>query len=379
MTKSVCRNVVAHAAPRRTAAAWPRAIATLALVSACSRGAAPPAPEAAHTAAADTAAAPKGLSVRPSVAREVPQLVPVLGSLTSSRRTQLAANAAGRVTAVFVERGARVQAGQILLALDVRAAHNAAKEARANLQNLHAMQQIARADCARTEALHRKEAISEQEYERGMAQCREADAQYEAAQARQQEAARTLDDGQVRAPFAGIVSARSVDVGDYVRQDSPVATLLVPDPLRLQCGVPEAYAQSAKAGTALHFGVAAYPGREFCGEIKYVSGEVRADTRDIVVEAEVHNASGELLPGMFATAALTVGRRTLPAVPKSALVASGEDHLVFVVEGGVLHARVVRPGRAVGDEVALEGGLQVGEQVVVAPGPTVADGQTLAK
>lgn len=321
--------------------------------------------------------APEKFATQASVAREVPQLVPVLGALASSRRTQLAANASGRVTTVQVERGARVVAGQVLLTLDVRAANNVAKEARANLQNLQAMQQVARGDCARTESLHKKGAISEQEYDRGMAACREADAQFEAAQARTQEAMRTLQDGQVRAPFAGIISERSVDVGDYVRQDSPVATLLVPDPLRLQCGVPERYAVHARPGTAIYFEVAAYPGREFCGEVKYVSGEVRTQTRDIVVEAEVHNGSGELMAGMFATAQLTVGTRTLPAVPASAVVAAGEEHVVYVVERNALRARVVRPGRRIGEEWVIESGLGVGETVVSSPKKDIVDGQKL--
>lgn len=309
--------------------------------------------------------------------RQVPQLVPVLGSLVAERRTQLAANAAGRVVAVQCERGQMVEQNQILLTLDVRSATNAAKEARANLENLRVQRQNAKADCDRFEALHKKQAITQQEYERTMAGCHEADAQLQAAEARVEEALRTLKDGEVRAPFAGLISERAVNVGDYVRQDSPVATLLVPDPLRLQVGIPEAYAAAAKPERRIVFTVAAYPGREFEGTVRYVSGEVRTQTRDILVEASVPNPNHELLAGMFATAFLVAGERELPVVPKTALRPLGDGFVVFVVREGIVEQHAVRTGRQLGDVVAIESGLAVGDRVVDRPESDLIDGQSV--
>jgi hypothetical protein len=116
------------------------------------------------------------------------------------------------------------------------------------------------------------------------------------------------------------------------------------------------------------------PDRLFTATVKFMGGEIREATRDLVVEAVTDNHDHALLPGMFVTAQLPVGEVTLPVVPAKALVHRDENDVVFVVVDGHLLERVVQLGPRVKDLVAIADGVKKGEQVVVSPPADAADG-----
>jgi membrane fusion protein (multidrug efflux system) len=237
--------------------------------------------------------------------RLVPKTLAVTGSLEADQRTDLAANASGRVVRTFVERGDHVKAGAIIAQLDARAASLTQSEAQANVKSLDEQLAAVRAECARDDALLAKGAISQAEYDRQASQCRTQTASEEAARVRISEAARVVQDAAIRAPFAGVISERYVNVGDYVTASSKVVTLLVDDPLRLKLTVPEPAIPFAREGVTVTFEVLGLPDRTFSAPIRYVGREVRATTRDLVDEAIVDNHDRLLLPGMFATVQLS--------------------------------------------------------------------------
>ncbi len=158
------------------------------------------------------------------------------------------------------------------------------------------------------------------------------------------QAVQTLTDSSIRAPFSGVIAERFVHVGDYVHADTRVVTLLVDDPLRLELTVPEANVGSVHAGLAVSFETVALPGRTFTATVKYMGGEIREATRDLVVEAVTDNHDRALLPGMFVTAQLPVGEVTLPVVSEKALVHHGDNDSLFAVVDGHLEERVVQVG-----------------------------------
>jgi RND family efflux transporter MFP subunit len=160
---------------------------------------------------------------------------------------------------------------------------------------------------------------------------------------------------------------RFAHVGDYVRADTKVATLLVDDPLRLRLSVPEPQIPFAKEGAVVTFETAAVPNRTFSGTIRFVGREVRTTTRDLVVEAWVDNPEGHLLPGMFVIAHLPTGEAMHTVVTRSALVPLGGDQSVFVIVDGRLQQRVVQVGASIGDAVVILDGLRKGERVVTDP------------
>lgn len=327
---------------------------------------------------ADASAVKAPVSVQTTLASEVevPATLRLTGSLRGFRETDLAANAAGRVTRTDVERGATVVAGQVLAQLDIRAAALSANEARANAGSVRAQESQAKLECGRYQQLKAKGAISDMEYDRVSTQCRTLPLSAEAASARAALAAQNVGDGAIRAPFPGVVTERFVDVGEYVRQDTRIATLVSLDPLRLEMAVPESGVASVKEGATVTFQVVAYPERRFTGAIRFVSGAVRPTTRDLVVEAIVPNTDKTLLPGMFANIELTIGQRKLPGIPKTAILERDGKSNVFVVANGRLEQRVLALGpEASGGAVSVLKGVTVGEKVVTDNPATLSNGQ----
>ena len=306
--------------------------------------------------------------------QSVPKLLTITGVLEADTRTDLSANAQGRVVRTFVERGDHVKAGQLLAQLDVRAAVLTQAEAVANAQSAKDTLANVRADCDRYKKLLDRGAITQQEFERQATSCATQGSSEEAARARAAAAAQTLNDAAIRAPFAGVVGARFVSVGDYVHADTRVATLLVDDPLRLQLTVPEPSIGFVKEGVVVSFETVSRPGKTFKATVKFLGGEVRQATRDLVVEAVCDNPDHQLLPGMFVTAHLATGQETVPTVPKSALVRVDTSDTVFVAVDGRLQQRVIQSAAATGDFVAALDGVKKDEKVVTNPSPQTIDG-----
>ncbi len=331
----------------------------------------------APAAPADAGASEQPVTVTSAAATdlEVPATLRLSGTLRGNQETDLAANAAGRVIETLVERGASIKPGQILAKLDVRAAALSATEARAQVENAKVQQEQAQRECTRYEALKAKGAISDLEYDRSVAQCRTLPITVEAASARARLAAQNVGDGIIRAPFGGVVMERFIEVGQYVRQDSRILTLVSLDPLRLELSVPESEVGKVKQDAEVSFRVAAYPGRRYVGKIRFVAGALRATTRDLVVEALVENPDKTLLPGMFADVELATGTQKLPSVPKAALLdRDGQAH-AFVIADGRAEERILSLGPAVGERVSVQKGVVIGDQVVVSKLDDLSNGQ----
>jgi len=322
-------------------------------------------------------AAAVSVQTEPVIVSDVPRTLRLSGTLRGDREVDLAANATGRVLATAVERGERVLPNQVIAKLDVRAASLSETEAKAQAASARAQQEQAANECERYEKLKQKAAITDLEYLQKMTQCRTLPLSAEAATARAALAAQNVGDGVIRAPFAGIVAERFVEVGQFVRQDTRVVSLVSADPIRLQLSVPEAEVANVREGGAVTFLVSAYPERRFTGTIRFVSGVVRATTRDLVVEALVPNGDRALLPGMFADAELTVGQRRLPTVPKEAIFTRDDEAHVFVVVAQRLEERVLALGPEVGDRVAVVRGASDGERVATAQLDSLKNGQRL--
>jgi membrane fusion protein, multidrug efflux system len=253
----------------------------------------------------------------------------------------------------------------VLARLDMRAASLSAVEARAQAESAGAEAERAALDCKRSEALHQRGSISDAEHQLRMTQCRTIPLSFEAATARARLAAQNVGDGLVRAPFDGVVTDRYIEVGQYLRHDSRVISLASLDPLRLEMAVPEAELAKVRVGADVSFAVSAYPDRRFGGNIRFIAGAVRQTTRDLIVEAVVPNADGALKPGMFADVELVTGQRSLPSLPRAAIVGRDGESRAFFVVGGRLEERVLALGPAVGGRISVAKGARDGEQVAL--------------
>lgn len=307
-------------------------------------------------------------------ALETPRLLRLTGNLRGAKETDLAANVAGRVVATQIERGQHVERGTLLARVDVSAANLALAEARVQVETSKTQENISRADCERYERLKKTNAVTELEYDQVTAKCKTAPLQIQAAEARQNIAAKNVGDGAIRSPFSGVVTERYVEVGEYVQAASRVVSIAQIDELRLEFSVPEQNFPDVAVGADVHFRVAAYGDQSFAGKVARISGAVRA-TRDVLVEAAVDNAERKLLPGMFADVELRIGSDTLPSVPKVAVFEHNGKQSVFVVKDGLLEQRVLMPAPETVGRIPVRRGVELGEQVVTVLTPELENGR----
>jgi membrane fusion protein (multidrug efflux system) len=327
--------------------------------------------------AADTKKSEAGkikVAVAAAEEAEAPKQLVLTGTIVADQRSEVTADTQGKVVAVMVERGQRVKMGDGLARLDVQNARLSAQEAQANLASARAQRQLAEQECARTQQLLDKGAITRSEYDRQTTQCTSALQQVAAAEARTQMMAKSIADGIVRAPFAGVIAQKSVAPGEFVSPGRPLFTLVDDDPLKIELSVPEAAVRTIKEGAEVEVVAVSAPDQTHKAKIKRIGAEI-GRTRSLIVEAELEEGS-KLVPGMFARATITTGQVLRPVVPKQAVTRRGKSHHVFVVQD--VEARGGRPaGKELRDQIvqiapagspdrwAIVQGLSKGEKVVV--------------
>ena len=361
-----------------------------------------------------TPADPKPTAVTTVVAaeRSLPRVLEVTGALMADTQTEVGSEVAGRVTSVLVERGSIVEAGAVLARLDEQDATNQLREVEAierqtqerlgiasgepfdpaktpDVRRARLVMERAEAEYRRWEKLIAAELVSRSEFETKHTDYATARAQHDALvnqtretyqtlqaqRARVAMAKKALADVVVRAPFDGIVSEKHVAAGQFLARGSRVATMVRVDPLRVELAVPESAAASVKRGQRVSFAVQTYPDRKFEGTIAYVGPSLKAETRALVAEAVVPNASRALQPGLFATA-----RIELPAsaasvmVPTTAVQSDAGVARLFVVNGDRAELRLVQTGTETGGWVEIVRGVRRGETVVSPQPDGLADG-----
>ncbi len=316
------------------------------------------------------------ISTAVAESRVLPETATATGSVIADRSSPVAADASGKVIAVYVERGDRVKEGQPLARLDVRSAALSASEAHAQLQAARSDAELARIECDRSRALFAKGAIARAQLDQETARCATTTESVAAARARAGMAGKAVKDGIIRAPFAGVISERLVQVGQYVRADSQIAVLVDADPLRLELAVPESLLPTLTIGQTVEFSALARPGQTYYARVSALAAQLDAASRSLDIEAEVVDGEG-LLPGMFVAADLVLRERALPVVPRTALRKSGSSWRLFVVSDGALEERIVQlanPENTNSDSVAIAIGLDAGETVANPLTPELNDG-----
>jgi membrane fusion protein (multidrug efflux system) len=307
--------------------------------------------------------------------RSMPEHLVLTGTLRASQESEVAADAAGKVTATFVERGQAVKKGTTLAVLDSRGAAITATAMTAQSNLAQAQLEQAKRECDRVKSLKDSGSISQAEYDRVTAQCQTTQFQVAAAQAQAQNAAKIVGDAVIKAPFDGVIGERYVNVGQYVQPSTKIVSLYTPDPLRLELTVPEQNIGGLKPELPVAFTVTAHGDHRFEAAVKFIAPNVRPTTRDLVVEAFAPNPEGKLKPGMFALARLQVGETKMAAVPTDA-VKKGEagDARIYVVVDKIVQERVVQIASEADGHTGIAVGVKPGDNVVLKPGPDVRDG-----
>lgn len=334
-------------------------------------------------------AAPQGASTEETVKvetimvekRTVARTVKLTGNLEADRSSDVAADSSGKVSATFVERGAHVKKGTVLAILDASSAAISAAQAKADADGAIADAKLKDSELARTQKLHAMKAIADAELDRAKAARDTANERASSMGAKLALQSKTVGDATIRAPFDGIVTERFVDVGEYVRPDTKIATIVRSDILRLRLSVPESSASAVKEGQAVDFKVASdgEGSALHTAKIRFVGAEVRQQQRDLVVEAIYDNHDHTLRPGMFATARLAIGEEKGVVIPQTAVKKDGATRRVFVLKNGRVEERVVQLGEPLSqgpDEnlIHVVNGLSAGERIAPKPDAKLRDG-----
>jgi len=292
--------------------------------------------------------------------------VRLTGVVQADRDVTVGAEESGRVVEVFVEKGVRVSEGDALVRLD------------AELLEAQVAQAEAQASLAE-ETWQRRKRLWEQDRVGSELAYLEArsNADQTAATLRnlRERLARTV----VRAPFAGVVEDRMVEVGTLVAPGAPVARIVDLEPLEVVAGVPERYASDVRVGATVKVSIDALPGEDFEGRVRFVGSTVETRSRTFPVELTLPNRSGLIKPEMIAN--VQVERRAIEdaiVVPQNALVRVEEGFVLFVVAGAEgeerVEARRVNVRASQANLAAVEGDVEAGDRIVVVGQQLVADG-----
>ena len=180
----------------------------------------------------------------------------------------------------------------------------------------------------------------------------------------------------IRAPFAGRLGIRQVDVGQYIEPGDPIARLESDEQMLVDFKVPQREFANLREGQPVFLTVDAWPGERFGGEVAAIAPQVDIETRNLSVRAVIDNGDGRLVAGMFARVDVQLPRaEQVLTVPQSALTYSPYGDSVFVVDESVNEAgetvlivtnTFVVTGATRGDQVAISSGLEPGMTVVTA-------------
>lgn len=296
------------------------------------------------------------------------------GVVEAVRQADLTAQTAGRVTVVNVDVDDRVAAGDVLLRLTAVEQQAGANTARAQLRAAAAAAAEAQASYRRYAALAPGQFVSRAQIDQARAARDTAVAARDAARAQLTQAAQQTEYTMVRAPFAGIVSARRVQPGESVAPGQPLLSLYAPGALRIQVQVPQSDAVAIRAANRAQMVLA--DGRRIDAAEVTVFPAADPSTQSVGVRVLLPDLGNPPQPGATAKVVFPIGGgEDLLQIAASALVQRGELSGVYVLAGNRLSLRQLRLGQRVGDRVEVLAGLKAGERIAADP---VAAVQALA-
>ena len=328
--------------------------------------------------------------------------VDLSGTLVSPDQARVSSEVAGIVRDVDVQLGSEVRVGAVLVRIEPRELSLAVERAESALRQVEAQLGIergqdkqpppddqiasvrqamanrddARAAFERAQQLNGRGLLPKSDRDTAETRVKVTEANYQAAvdnvrslkaslqdrRASYELAQKKLSDAVVRAPVSGSVSERLVQPGEYIRENTPVATIVQMNPLKLKTAIQEKNAAVIKAGQTVDFVVEAFTDKIFHGKVAYVSPAVDQATRTFPVEVLVENADRTLKPGFFAKGTvLTRVDGEVLAAPDDAVSTMAGVSTVYVIEDGKARQQIVTLGTRKDKAIEIVDGLKGGE------------------
>ena len=329
-----------------------------------------------------------------------PDVYEATGTVRARTATVLSSKVMAYVRQVAFQVGDRVREGQLLVTLEsqdleanVRRAEAAGAEVRSSIPEAEsgiagakANLDLAESTFRRMEDLASKKSISNQEFDEASARLKSALAAYEMSRAKRSQldsklaqaeqeinAVRIMRDyTKIAAPFAGVVTAKSVEPGNLAAPGAPLLTVEREGGYRLEAAVEESKLPFVKVGQTVEIELEAL-NRRLTAHVSEIVPAVDAASRAYIVKIDLPEVAN-LRSGMFGRAWFPMGSRSVVAIPKAALVERGQLESVLVIEDGLAHTRIVTTGKRGQDAIEVLSGLSEGENVISPASAGLADG-----
>jgi len=314
--------------------------------------------------------------------QDAPILIQVTGTLHARESSTLSAQVMGRVEQVLVREGDEVHAGQILVVLDGATLNSAVDQAQAAVKAAQQQQLAAQSEAAlaastleRYKQLQAQKSVSPQEMdvvtrhaESATAQVNVLRAQSEAAHAQESGARAMLGYTKLRAPFAGVVTARLVDPGALAAPGVPLLQVDSNGPLQLQASVDESAIASLRKGMKIAVEIKGAASVQNSGTVAEILPAADAASHSFLVKIDLA-ASRDLKAGMYGSAAFATGKHQVILIPRSAVVTRGSLQCIYEIDGNrIAQMRAITLGAAQGDLVEVLSGVGSGEKLIDQPG-----------
>jgi membrane fusion protein (multidrug efflux system) len=287
-------------------------------------------------------------------------LLTSVGTLEAVQGVMVTAELKGKVENIAFEPGAKVLAGDLLVQQDI-------SSETAQLRASEAAVKLAKITLERTRKLLTEKTVSQSEYDN-------ADAQYKQAAAQADNIRATIAKKTIRAPFAGRLGIRLINLGQTLNEGDAIVSLQSFDPIFVNFSLPQQQLAKVRPGLTVRMTTDALPGRTIEGKITAINPAVDAATRNIEIQATAENPEEQLRPGMFVSVnvVLPTLEKVLP-IPATAVNYAPYGDSVFVVEekkneknnqpSMIVRQQFIRLGEKRGDFIAVASGLKEGETI----------------
>jgi membrane fusion protein (multidrug efflux system) len=317
------------------------------------------------------------------------------GTVQPLHEASVYAQTSGYVTRWYADMGARVKPGQVMAVIATPEVDQELASARAQLARVQATLVLDKANLDRWVALERDSAVSKEELDQHQSAYDNSNAAVTAARADVERFAALQNFARIVAPFGGVVTSRTLDVGTYVTPpgvstatsvggqnastiNKGLYSLAQVDTVRLLVEVPQTYAEGIKDGQTVDVTVQERPNRVFKGIVSRTAGALDPASRTLLTEVRIPNKDGALVAGLYAEAHFHADRVVAPlVVTASALVTRSDGIQVVEVRPTGAHYQHVALGRDYGATVELTDGATEGDTVVVNPSDDVIEGAKL--
>lgn len=298
-----------------------------------------------------------------------------VGNLTAFDEVVVSSEVDGILKKIYVDEGSAVTAKSVIAEisetdyrLDVSRNEAALRQAKAALENI-------KHEYSRKHSLFKEELVTKQQFDDISARLVLGEAEVERIEAGLSLSKERFAKTKIYAPTNGMVKERKVTAGNYLRNGTPIASIVQVDPLKLIFTVTEKDVGRLKIGQDVKFKVDACPDEAFKGKLNTIYPHLEERTRAMHVEATVPNANRLLKPGFFARVVLYTGPvREAIVIPVTAVVYDGSETKAFTVEADQAKEKRLKTGQKYGEFVEILDGIKPGEQLVVVGQNNLAGG-----